>query len=118
MLSPSILKKTADQLVKRNLINLTKLSYYCTSSSDKLNFKQESETGYQFEAPNIFQESHEDIVKQRNLIFTIEKLENSDVMNLPTNCDWPSVWPTAKTFDPNTVPLPIHQGNSNLIYTH
>ena len=29
---------------------------------------------------------------------------------MPVNQDWPSVWPTAKTFHPASVPLPLHQG--------
>jgi len=29
---------------------------------------------------------------------------------IPVNQDWPSVWPTAKTFHPASVPLPLHQG--------
>jgi len=29
---------------------------------------------------------------------------------MPVNQDWPSVWPTARTFHPATVPLPLHQG--------
>lgn len=29
---------------------------------------------------------------------------------MPTDQDWPSVWPTARTFHPASVPLPLHQG--------
>jgi len=29
---------------------------------------------------------------------------------MPVDQDWPSVWPTAKTFHPASVPLPLHQG--------
>ncbi|GFY60885.1 28S ribosomal protein S35, mitochondrial [Trichonephila inaurata madagascariensis] len=29
---------------------------------------------------------------------------------MPIDQDWPSVWPTAKTFRPSSVPLPLYQG--------
>ncbi|XP_054720995.1 28S ribosomal protein S35, mitochondrial-like isoform X2 [Uloborus diversus] len=29
---------------------------------------------------------------------------------MPIDQDWPSVWPTAKTFRPSVVPLPVYQG--------
>ncbi|CAL8074097.1 unnamed protein product [Orchesella dallaii] len=31
-------------------------------------------------------------------------------LKMSTDQDWPSVWPTAKTFHPASVPLPLHQG--------
>jgi small subunit ribosomal protein S35 len=29
---------------------------------------------------------------------------------MPTDQDWPSVWPVARSFHPASVPLPLHQG--------
>lgn len=29
---------------------------------------------------------------------------------MPTDQDWPSVWPVARVFHPASVPLPLHQG--------
>jgi small subunit ribosomal protein S35 len=31
-------------------------------------------------------------------------------IKMPTDQDWPSVWPVARSFHPASVPLPLHQG--------
>ncbi|XP_072750893.1 small ribosomal subunit protein mS35 isoform X1 [Anoplolepis gracilipes] len=32
------------------------------------------------------------------------------ITDMPTDQNWPSVWPSARTFHPSTVPLPLRQG--------
>ena len=106
-ISSSVLK-SADQLLTRGL-GVRSTKRYCSSvGSGKLAIKEEE--GYVFDSPDIFPVAKEDIVRARDFRETVPKLEKDTIESLPANIDWPSLWPTAQTFDPNRVPLPIYQG--------
>lgn len=111
MLSSTILKST-DQLARRNLTNSLTTKLRCCSSSTKTSENEfANSVDLVFEPPQIFKSTvQEDIVKIRNVGGFDEKLEKRTIEELPTDVDWPSIWPTAQTFDPNRVPLPVYQG--------
>lgn len=93
--------KNIDQLLSRNLVVLkTKLN--CSSA------KQRNE--FDFEAPEIFKSTgQDDIVRTRDQPGFMNRMEKN-IMDTPTDTNWPDSWPTAQTFDPNRVPLPLYQG--------
>lgn len=105
-----VVLRRADQLLARR-INVRPAERYCSSAeprNDEIALKDEE--GYIFEAPEIFKETQEDIVRTRSSHEKVPKLEKNVIETLSTDVDWPSLWPTAQTFDPNRVPLPIYQG--------
>lgn len=105
----SIVLKGADQLLARR-VNVRSAKAYCSSAELKNQLSIKDEESYIFEAPDIFKETKDDIVRTRDPRETVAKLEKNVVETMPGDVDWPSVWPTAQTFDPNRVPLPVYQG--------
>lgn len=111
MLHSTLLRTAADQLlsttIKKSVLSSGPRLVYYSSSSE---IKNEIQDDIVFEPPQIFPPTQQDIVKGRTRRDFGEKMEKNTIEELPTDIDWPSVWSTAQTFDPNRVPLPLYQG--------
>ncbi|XP_003703148.1 mitochondrial ribosomal protein S35 [Megachile rotundata] len=76
-------------------------------------FSTTKATNNEFRVLNIRGEIKRPFVKKRAYIITEVDPEKTKAKTMPTNQDWQAIWPAARTFHPDVVPLPLRQGYKN-----
>lgn len=78
-------------------------SPFCTSTA----------TNREFRVLNITGEIKKVPIKKKFMGLPEVDFEKTKANTMPTNQDWQAIWPAARTFHPDIVPLPIRQGYKN-----